>query len=164
MSSRSRWEIGLFEEMSHVFPHAQDSFELQRRNDRKRWVYDAFVVAQSVDLKGTFIEFNGDIWHCNPQTHGHLLTENSDEIVRYDNDVAKLKYAVDSGYRMIYVWSPIDDDENWVQLLKTVIDDETWRGHRHLGMESNQIFTDFYIKRRVNPSRPKTKRRRPIRI
>jgi len=66
----------------------------------------------------TFIEIDGDFWHCNPDTK-FAIPECKSQELNLINDQFKNEWAVNNGYKIIRIWE--NDIKNNIQQVKQIL-------------------------------------------
>jgi very-short-patch-repair endonuclease len=66
----------------------------------------------------TFIEIDGDFWHCNPDTK-FAIPECKSQELNLINDRFKNEWAINNGYKIIRIWE--NDINNNIQQVKQIL-------------------------------------------
>jgi very-short-patch-repair endonuclease len=66
----------------------------------------------------TFIEIDGDFWHCNPDTK-FAIPECKSQELNLINDQFKNEWAINNGYKIIRIWE--NDINNNIQQVKQIL-------------------------------------------
>ena len=66
----------------------------------------------------TFIEIDGDFWHCNPDTK-FAIPECKSQKLNLINDQFKNKWVTDNGYKMLRFWE--NDINNNISIVKEIL-------------------------------------------
>lgn len=97
----SKIEQKLYDELKLYYPELKQQLCLS--SDSHRYYYD-------ISMRNKIIEFNGDLWHANPNIYefdDYIRTVNGVPTSAYEiwaYDSKKMQLAKDMGYKIFIVW------------------------------------------------------------
>jgi len=112
---KSKPQVLIYEFLCKAFPELE--FEIEKRvSFREKELY-ADIVSFKTKL---IIEFNGDYWHCNPNTYEPTFfheVKNCTAQEIWAGDLKRLNIIENEGYKTILLWESDLKKENWKELL-----------------------------------------------
>lgn len=119
--TKTKPQVSIFNYLYEKFPEL--NFQIEKRVYQDQKEYYADIVSFDKNL---IIEFNGDYWHCNPETYSenfyhHVKKKTAKEI--WEEDLKRSETIESLGYKILVVWEKQYKKELWKELLNQWVEE-----------------------------------------